>query len=152
MDEVRKLARIADKKDGGVVAHHVPVPLLCVELDSETSGIPCGVCATLFAADCRETCKNGSLLADLTKERGLRILCDIMSNLENPVSTRTFGMDDALRNALTIKMSKLVDEVKILEQDRTVGTSSLRGLIFRDGHGIPVTGGKSGRGHIVRDI
>ena len=39
MDEVGKLVRIANEEHGGVVAHHVPVAVLGVELDRDAAHI-----------------------------------------------------------------------------------------------------------------
>ena len=50
VDEVGELAGVSDEEDGRVVASHVPVALLGVELDREASRVPFGVRAALLPA------------------------------------------------------------------------------------------------------
>ena len=45
--------RVADEKDGRVVADQVPVPLLRVKLHGETSGVAGGVCRAALATHLR---------------------------------------------------------------------------------------------------
>lgn len=77
----RKLAGIANKKHGGVIPHHIPVPFLGVEFESETPRISCGVCAALLATDGREAEENRGLLTDLAQESSTGVLGDVISNL-----------------------------------------------------------------------
>jgi len=44
VNDIRKFDGILDEEDGNVVAHDVPVALLCVELDSKAAYITNGVC------------------------------------------------------------------------------------------------------------
>src|ERR1039457_526612 len=53
MDEIRKLEGIADKEHRRVVAHHVPVALLGVELEREAAWIAGGVGADEFTTRSR---------------------------------------------------------------------------------------------------
>ena len=73
VDEVGELRGVSDEEDWGVVAGHVPVAFLGVELAGETSGISLGVGGTLLASDGRETQEHGGSLADGVKEPGLAV-------------------------------------------------------------------------------
>jgi len=44
------------------------------------------------------------------------------------VSTRALGVDDTLRDSLTVEVGKKVDQVEVLEQEGTVLTHTL-GLV-----------------------
>ena len=57
----------------------------------------------------------------------------IIGNLELSVCTGTLGVDDALWNALAIKVSEEVDQVEVLEQQWAIwSTSSLVCLSMLD--------------------
>lgn len=58
----------------------------------------------------------------------------------NDKLTSSLSMDNSLRNSLTIKMSQVVNEVGILEQERSAWSDSLRcsGDVYR---GTPAGGG-----------
>ena len=51
-----------------------------------------------------------------------------MRDLELAISTGAFGMDDPLRNTLAVEVSKQVDQVEVLKQQRAVAAHTLRSL------------------------
>lgn len=73
VDEIRELRGVSDEEDWGVVASHIPVAFLGVELAGETSGISLSVGGTLLASDGGETKEHGGSLADGVKELGLAV-------------------------------------------------------------------------------
>lgn len=113
-------------------AHHIPVAFFCVELDSETSGIAFRVSRSLLAADGRKTSEHWSALADRVEELRLADFLDVVGDLEVSPSASTFSVNDSFGNALTIEVSKLVDQVEVLEEESTVLTSSHGVLIVID--------------------
>ena len=74
VDEVGELERVADEEDRRVVAGHVVVAFLGVELDREAARVALGVGRALLAAHGGEPGEDLGLLADLGEERGLRVL------------------------------------------------------------------------------
>lgn len=61
VDEVGELDCILNEEHRYVVADNIPVTLLGVEFDGETTDVTDGVSATARALDCRESNKDGSL-------------------------------------------------------------------------------------------
>lgn len=54
-----------------------------------------------------------------------RVFGDIVSDFEVSEGTSALGVDDALWDSLAVKVSDLVDEVDVLQQDRSVDSDSL---------------------------
>jgi hypothetical protein len=104
------------EEDWSVVSDHVPVTLLSVELDGESTGIAGSICGTLLTSDSREASEERGALANAVQELGLGVLADVVGDLEVTMGTSTLGMDDTLGNALAVKVRKLVNESEILEQ------------------------------------
>lgn len=71
VDEVRELNRILDEEHRSVVANHVVVALLSVELNRESSGVTVTVVGTALASNGGESQEDWGLLADLIEEGGL---------------------------------------------------------------------------------
>ena len=67
MDEDGELGGVTDEEDRGVVEDPVPVTLLGVELDRETSGVTSSVWGTLLTTDSREANDSGGPLADASE-------------------------------------------------------------------------------------
>lgn len=118
VDEVRELDGILDEEHGGVVANHIVVALLGVELDGESSWITVAVVGTALASDSGESQENGGLLADLVKEGSLSEPSHVVGHFAVSVGSCAFSVDHTLGNALTSEVSKFVDQVEILDQER----------------------------------
>ena len=97
------------EEDGSVVSGHVPVALLSVELDGETTGIAGSIGGTLLASDGGETGEERSALADTVQELGLGVLGDVVGDLEVTVGSSTLGVDNTLGDTLAVKVGQLVD-------------------------------------------
>lgn len=48
------------------------------------------------------------------------------------MSASTLGMNNTLRNALSVKVSEFINQMKVLQEDRAPRTSSDTGLIIVD--------------------
>ena len=118
VDEVRELEWIADKEDRGVIAHHVIVAFLGVELDSESAWITLCICGSLFPAHRGEADEEVGAFSYLGKEPCLGVLCHIMGAFKVAVCSGTFGVDDTLRDAFPVKMSQLFKQVNVLHEYR----------------------------------
>jgi hypothetical protein len=82
VDEERELGRIADEEDRRVVKDPVPIALLSVIFDRETSRVSCSIWGTLFATNCRETSDAGSLFANVEEHVNGRDIANIVRNLK----------------------------------------------------------------------
>src|SRR5690606_4182623 len=82
MVEVWKLERIAEEEHWRVVTNKIPVALLGVELQSETTNVPLGIGGTALAGHSGETSEQGCALADLGEDGRFGVFGDVMSNNE----------------------------------------------------------------------
>lgn len=82
VNEGRELDRVADEENGRVVVNPVPVSLLGVELDRETSGITSRIGRALLTTNSRETGKSLGLLADLVEHVDGGDIANVMGDLE----------------------------------------------------------------------
>ena len=57
---------------------------------------------------------------------------DIVSDLELSIGTSTLGMYNSFRDTLTVEMGKEVNQMEVLQQERSVLANSLRGLRVHD--------------------
>src|SRR5882724_13639372 len=102
VDEVGKFVRIANKEHRRVVAAHIPVAFVSVELEGEAAHIALGVCCAALPRYGGEAQQAIGFLANLREDAGLGVLADIVSDSQCAVSSRAFGVDGALGNALAI--------------------------------------------------
>src|SRR5688500_4109900 len=120
MDHVGELDRVADEEDHQVVPDQVPVPVLGLELHREATWVARSLRGVAAADDGREADHDRRLLARLRQNLGPRVLrrrlvADTAVGLELAVRHETAGMDDALRDALTVEVADLLDEVVVLQ-------------------------------------
>ncbi len=147
MYECGELDTITDEEDRCVIPDHIPVAFLRVEFYAEASRIAGGVGGSLLAAHGTETNSNIGLLANLAEEvcgglysqlvfvldlgsgseRDAYQVTDIMSDLELSESTCTLGMHNTLGDTFSVEVSKEVDEVEVLQEDRAVIANCLGG-------------------------
>ena len=111
---------VAHKKNGRIVADHVPHAVLRVVLDRKAARVARRVCRALLAADRREARKDRRALANLGQKLGLAERRHVVRDLKVAVRARALGVHDALGDALAVEMSELVDQVKVLQQQRAV--------------------------------
>ena len=131
-DEVLELHRVADEEHRRVVPHHVVVALGGVELEGKAPRVAPGIRAALFTGHRREAQRRvrpGALLED----RGLGVHADVLGHSEVAECTAPLGMRLPLGNPLPVEVRHLLDEIVILQQDRTVGTNGQRVLVARYG-------------------
>jgi hypothetical protein len=83
------------------------------------------------------------LLADSLKQLRAGVLSDIACDGERTVGTRAFGVYAALWDVLTVEVGKLLDKVKVIEQQRATRAG---------GTGILVIGNRSATGGSKRIV
>lgn len=136
MNEIWKICGIPQKENWSIIEYPIPIAFLCVELDRESTRIPSAVGGALFATDSRESGDATRLLAHLVEHVHVCQVGDIICDFEFTVGSGTLGVDDTLGNALTIEVGKEVDQVEVLEQERTIRADALRSLWVEDGAAI----------------
>ena len=126
VDEVGELQRVADKENGGVVANHVVVALLSVELEGEPAWVSFRVRRAPLPADLGEAREHVGLLAHPGQEFRAGVLAYVAYHLEVPVCPGALGVHNPLRYPLAVKMGELFGEVGVLYQYRPVLTCGHR--------------------------
>ena len=122
--EVWELNWVIDEEDWSIVSNHIIISLLGVELDGKASWVSDGISGSSLASDGGESEEEWGLLANLVKEGSLGEHGHILSNLEDSVGTRSFGMDNSLWDSLSIEVSELVNKGEVLKQDWASWSSS----------------------------
>ena len=130
VDEVRELHRVVDEEHGGVVANHIVVALLSVELNCEASGVSHCIGGASLTGDGREPEETGGLLSDGVEESSLGKFGYILGNLEDSVGCGSLGVHDSLGDSLSVETSEFVNEIEVLEQDGASGAGSHRVLVI----------------------
>ena len=129
-DEVRELHRVPDEEDRRVVADQIPVAFGGVELERESARIADGVGRAGLAGHGGETREHLGLHTGL-EQRRLGELADVLGGLEVTERAATLGVHDPLRHPLAVEVGHLVDEVEVVQQQRSVRADAQRELIAR---------------------
>jgi hypothetical protein len=122
----------AGEQSAATHSDKVPVSLLSLELDREAARVAGAIGRARLAADGREPSGDGDLLALLADEVGEADVVEGLLADEVAVGATTLGVDDALGDALAGKVREKVDQVEVAEEERAVGASSLRLVLFAD--------------------
>jgi hypothetical protein len=118
VNEVGELLRIADEEDWGVVASHVPVALLGVELEGEPTRVTVGVSRSLLASDSGEAKEDRGALANGAQELGLGEVAYVLGHLKKAMGSGTLRVNNSLWDTLTVKVGELVNQVEVLQESR----------------------------------
>ena len=153
VDDIRKLDGIANEENGQVVANQIPVAVLGVEFYRKAARIARHLRGIAAADHGREADGQGRLLAGLLEQLGPgvcggRLVADLAGDLELAIADEAAGMDHALRDALTVEMGDLFQELVIFQRGRTATAHCALRLVVGDRMPLPVrqnTVGRSGR-------
>jgi hypothetical protein len=66
------------------------------------------------------------------KLSGTHNIANVICNLELAIRSSSFGVHDSLWDTLAVKVGELVDQVKVLQQERSIPADALRGLGVED--------------------
>lgn len=124
VDEVRELGWVSQEEDGGVVGDHVPVALLSAELDRETTGVSGTVMRAGLATNGGESNADGALLAGLEEVCNAEVV-ERVGGLVVTMCTATLGVYNTLGDTLAVKVGKKVDQMEILQKQRSVLADTL---------------------------
>ena len=116
MDEVWKLNRILDEKDGDIVADKVPVALLRIELDREAPNVASEVEGAFRARDSREADESRRLLAHALEDVCAADVGQTVGQLEEAVGTVAARVNDPFGDALMVEMEDFLAEVEVLQE------------------------------------
>src|ERR1700754_216903 len=131
MHKVRKLNGIANEEDWLVDADDIVVTLLGIELHCEAAGIASSRLRRAGGGhDRREANEDRSLLTFRIQEISLRVLRLVAVGDEDSVSTYAASMHHALWGTFAIECLKLVDQMKVLQQDRSIFPGCERVLVI----------------------
>ena len=130
-DEVGELDRILDEEDRRVVADQIVVAVLGVELDRESAGIAPGIGATLLARDRRKAYERFGFRAR-REQLGLGVARHVTRDHEFAERPAALGVHDPLGYALAVELRKLLDQVVVVEQDRTLRSRRQRLVVACD--------------------
>lgn len=114
MDEVWELDGIFDEEDGGVVAYHVIVSFLSVVFEREATRVAVTVTCTFLTCNSGEPEEDRGALSNSIHEFGLRVLRKIVRHLDISMSTGALGVDNTLRDALSIEVGQLINKIEVL--------------------------------------
>src|ERR1700677_2879357 len=131
MDKVREFIRVAYEEYRRIVAHQIPIAFLGVELNGKAANVALRIRCAKFSGDGREAQKELRLGARLQHLR-LRVLRDIAADREHAVSTPALGVYRPLWDTLTVLMCKFLDQLIVLQQQRTARTCTQGILVVRD--------------------
>ena len=133
----------------------VPVTLLGPNLDGEAARVAGRVGRSALATNSRETSSGARLVANFAEEFGAGEVRDVVGDLKYAVSSASLGVDDTLpadvkasgssgdrfrrtagepvsppdsRNALAVKVREQVNQVEVLEEERSVRAGALRSI------------------------
>gem|GEM_PF-3730782 len=130
--KVGKLQRVAEEKYRSIVAHHVPVALLGIKLQSVSANITLCVGRAPLPRHRREPRKQGRALTDLGKQFGFRVASDVVGDDELTKCPRPLCMHATLRDDFAVKMRELFQEPYVLQQHWAAAASSHGVLVFRN--------------------
>ena len=126
VNKLRKQDGITHKEYGRVVAHKVPNAVLRVHLDGKAARISPRVRRASFASHCRKANGQFCLFAHFTERHRFGVLCNVVCALKVAERACALCVHHTLRDALVIEAHHLVQVVKVLQQQGTSWTSSLK--------------------------
>lgn len=150
VDEDGELGRVSEEEDGSVVGDKVPITLARLELDRESTRVTVGIRRAGLSTDGRESGGQGDL-GSLLEHVGETKILESIGTFENSMSSTSkqtnasimsakvdhlhvnhtrhanspLGVNNTLGNPLSVKVTEQVDQVEILEQQRSVLAGSL---------------------------
>src|SRR5688572_11114639 len=106
--QIRELHRILDEEDRHVVADQIPVTLIGIELDGESTYVAGRVLRSTLTGNGRKTDEYRRDFASGVEQRGARIALERAIRLEETMRTRATRVNNALGDALVIEVGNLL--------------------------------------------
>ena len=129
-----ELQRIAQEEDRGVIADDVVVAFGGVELQREAARVAPGVVRAAALTGHRGEPDHRLAHGSRLEHRGLGERADILGDLEPPEGARALGVGLTLGHPFAVELRQLLDEVVVVQQDRSVWADGQRMLVafYRD--------------------
>lgn len=100
---MRELGWISQEEDWCIVGNQIPIALIRLELDGESSRIASTIVRTRFATNCGESDSDGALftlLEHVCKTQIIQAMCSFV----RAVSSTPFGVHNTLWDSLAVEM------------------------------------------------
>src|SRR6266403_1293096 len=148
MNEVGKLVRVTHKEHRCVVADQIPVALRGIALERKAAYVAFGIRGAELTGYGRKACNERRAASGL-QHLCLRIPRDVGGDRQRTVCTPTLGMHRSLGNALAVLVSELLQQLVVLQQQRTPRPGTEGILVI--GNGIAGASGQlfAGRRRVV---
>jgi hypothetical protein len=130
--EVGETQRVAEKEYRRIIAYHIPIALLRVELQGEAANVALCVGCAALSGDSGETGEHRSLLPYLGENLRFGIAADVMRDREGAMGTRALGVHAPLGNHFTVEVSEFLDQPDVLQQSRAARAGGLNIEIVAD--------------------
>jgi len=120
-DAPRKKNGISQKENGCVVANQIPIPFFGKEFDGKAPRIARRIRRARLPTHRRKANRHWGFLALFTEHGSFaNALNEIrLCDFEITSSARALGVHDTFRNAFTVEMGQVINEVEILQNNRT---------------------------------
>lgn len=128
--QIREVVGITNEKHRRIVADHIPVTVLGVDLTGCSANIPFRIGCPPLSGNGRKLHKDLGLCA-WPENLCFRVLRDVVRNRKRAVGPRSFHMHSAFRNDLTIKVGEFFQQPHVLQQNRPAFPRRDRMLVFR---------------------
>ncbi|MCY1313362.1 hypothetical protein D9M70_638770 [compost metagenome] len=89
--------------------------MLGIKLQGETSHVALGVGSAKLTGNGRKAREHLGFLSNLGENRSLAVPGDVVGDGQCAVGAPALGVNDTLRNALTVLVSQLLDQVVVLQ-------------------------------------
>ncbi len=114
MNKIRKLTWISNEKHRSVVSYEIPVSFFSIELNGKTSWISLRISRARLSSNSRKSSKYRGLLSYGIEKPCFAISRYIFGNCKDSMSTRSFSMNNSLRNSFSIKACNFINKMNIL--------------------------------------
>lgn len=118
VDDIRELDGILNEEDRNVVANNIPVALLSVELQGETTGVTNGVGTATATKYSRESLEDRGGTRRVCEDLRACVLLQALVHLEITECTRATGVDDTLWDTFVVEAMDLLTTHVIFQQLR----------------------------------
>ncbi len=115
------------EKHRRIISNEIPIPFLSLYLHTKTPRIPRRITTPTLSSNRTKPHRHRTLFPLLTQEIRTSNITQISCSSPCPVRTSTFSVNDTFGDTFSIVMSDGIEEVEVLEEERTVCSGGLVG-------------------------